>query len=100
MTPWKQGPAYARPNGRGSGRTQARVQAEYIRARRLNARGFSASNRWWMMQFYEKHRGLPKVASLVRVLSGTHNFLIMCRSKRMKSGTLCVKERWSKRQLN
>jgi hypothetical protein len=82
MTPWKQGPADARPNGRRTGRTQVRVQAKYIRARRLDARGFSAGNRWWMMQSYETHRGLPKVAPLVRVLSGTHNLLIMCRGKR------------------
>jgi hypothetical protein len=87
----------------GYGRTQARVQAESIRACRLNARGFSASNRWWMMQFYKTHRGPPKVAPLVRVLSGTHNLLIMSRSKRDEERELylrlCVKERWSKRQL-
>jgi hypothetical protein len=45
--------------------------AEYIRARRPNARGFSASNLWRMMPFYETYRGLPNLAPLVRVLSWT-----------------------------
>src|SRR5260370_33298435 len=33
-----------------------------------------------MMQFYETYRGLPKLAPLVRVLSWTHNLLIMSRT--------------------
>ena len=34
-----------------------------------------------MMQFFETYRDLPKLATLVRVLSWTHNLLIMSRSK-------------------
>jgi hypothetical protein len=56
-----------------------------------------------MMQFFETYRGLPKLAPLVRVLSWTHNLLIMSRSKRDEERglhlRLCVQERWSKRQL-
>ena len=55
------------------------------------------------MQFFETYRGLPKLAPLVRVLSWTHNLLIMSRSKRDEERglhlRLCVQERWSKRQL-
>src|SRR5467141_3650727 len=53
----------------GWGQGTVAALAEYIRARRPNARGFSASNLWRMMQFYETYRGLPKLAPLVRVLS-------------------------------
>ena len=56
-----------------------------------------------MMQFYDTYRGLSKLAPLVRVLSWTHNLLIMSRSKRDEEREfylrLCVKERWRKRQL-
>jgi predicted nuclease of restriction endonuclease-like (RecB) superfamily len=87
----------------GWGQGTVAALAEYIRARRPNARGFSASNLWRMMQFYETYRGLPKLAPLVRVLSWTHNLLIMSRSKRDEEREfylrLCVQERWSKRQL-
>jgi len=78
--------------------------AEYIHARRPNARGFSASNLWRMMQFYETYRGLPRLAPLVRVLSSTHNLLIMSRSKPDEEREfylrLCAQERWSKRHWN
>jgi hypothetical protein len=37
----------------GWGHGTVAALAEYIRARRPNARGFSASNLWRMMQFYE-----------------------------------------------
>jgi len=87
----------------GWGQGTVAALAEYIHARRPNARGFSASNLWRMMQFYETYRGLPKLAPLVRVLSWTHNLLIMSRSKRDEEREfylrLCVQERWSKRRL-
>ena len=85
----------------GWGQGTVAALAEYIRARRPNARGFSASNLWRMMQFYETYRGLSRLAPLVRVLSWTHNLLIMSRSKRDEEREfylrLCVQERWSKR---
>jgi hypothetical protein len=87
----------------GWGHGTVAALAEYIRAPRPNARGFSASNLWRMMQFYETYRGLPKLAPLVRVLSWTHNLLIMSRSKRDEEREFylrfCVQERLSKRQL-
>jgi predicted nuclease of restriction endonuclease-like (RecB) superfamily len=56
-----------------------------------------------MRQFYDTYRGLPKLAPLVRELSWTHNLLIMSRSTRDEEREfylrLCVRERWSKRQL-
>jgi predicted nuclease of restriction endonuclease-like (RecB) superfamily len=77
--------------------------ANYIRDRLPNARGFSASNFWRMMQFYEAYCANPILAPLVRELSWTHNLLIMSRSKRDDEREfylrLCIQESWSRRQL-
>jgi predicted nuclease of restriction endonuclease-like (RecB) superfamily len=77
--------------------------AGYIQRRQPNARGYSASNLWRMMQFYDTYRRHRKLAPLVRELSWTHNLLIMSRSQRDEEREfylrLCVQERWSKRQL-
>ena len=43
--------------------------------------GYSASNLWRMTQFYEMYCEQPKLAPLVRVLSWTHNLIILSRCK-------------------
>jgi predicted nuclease of restriction endonuclease-like (RecB) superfamily len=77
--------------------------ASYIHKRQPNTRGFSARSLWRMMQFYETYHRLPKLSPLVRELSWTHNLLIMSRSKRDEEREFylrsCLRERWSKRQL-
>jgi predicted nuclease of restriction endonuclease-like (RecB) superfamily len=87
----------------GWGKGTVQELAGYIQRRQPNARGFSASNLWRMMQFYDSYRGQRKLAPLVRELSWTHNLLIMSRSKRDEEREfylrLCIRERWSKRQL-
>jgi predicted nuclease of restriction endonuclease-like (RecB) superfamily len=85
----------------GKGTVQA--LAEHIHRKLPNSRGFSASNLWRMMQFYETYRGNPILAPLVRELSWTHNLLIMSRSRRDDEREfylrLCIQEKWGKRQL-
>ena len=80
-----------------------RALAEYIRRRQPNARGFSASNLWRMMEFFETYRGQPKLATLLRELSWTHNLAIMSRSKRDEEREfylrMATRERWSFREL-
>jgi predicted nuclease of restriction endonuclease-like (RecB) superfamily len=75
----------------------------FIRARRPAISGFSASNLWRMRQFHDTYMGQPKLAPLVRELSWTHNLLILSRSKRPEEREfylrLCLRERWSKREL-
>jgi predicted nuclease of restriction endonuclease-like (RecB) superfamily len=87
----------------GWGKGTVRALASYIQRRRPNARGYSASNIWRMMQFYEAYRNKPKLAPLVRELSWTHNLLIIGRSKRDEEREfylrICLRERWGKRQL-
>jgi predicted nuclease of restriction endonuclease-like (RecB) superfamily len=87
----------------GWGKGTVQDLAGYIQRRQPNARGFSASNLWRMMQFFETYHGKPKLAPLLRELSWTHNLMIMSRSKRDQEREfylrLCALERWSKRQL-
>jgi predicted nuclease of restriction endonuclease-like (RecB) superfamily len=87
----------------GWGKRTVQELAAYIQERHLNARGFSASNLWRMLQFFETYRSLPRLAPLVRELSWTHNLLIMSRSKRDEEREFylrtCLRERWGKREL-
>lgn len=88
-------------DGWGQGTVQA--LAEYIRRRQPNARGFSASNLWRMMQFFETYRGQPKLATVLRELSWSHNLAIMSRRKRDEEREfylrMATRERWSFREL-
>jgi predicted nuclease of restriction endonuclease-like (RecB) superfamily len=72
--------------------------AETIRRRYATMRGFSASNLWRMMQFYETYRELPKLAALLRELSWSHNLAIMSRCKREEEREfylrLTTREHW------
>jgi predicted nuclease of restriction endonuclease-like (RecB) superfamily len=87
----------------GWGKGTVQQLSTFIHKQQPNARGFSGSNLWRMMQFYETYRVQPKLAPLVRELSWTHNLLIMSRSKRDEEREfylrVCVRERWSKREL-
>lgn len=77
--------------------------ADYIQKRQPNARGFSASNLWRMAQFFETYRHQPKLATLLRELSWSHNLAIMSRCKRAEEREFYVRlagrERWSFREL-
>jgi predicted nuclease of restriction endonuclease-like (RecB) superfamily len=88
-------------DGWGQGTVQA--LAEYIRRCQPNARGFSASNLWRMMQFFETYRDQPKLATLLRELSWSHNLAILSRSKRDEEREfylrMATRERWSFREL-
>jgi predicted nuclease of restriction endonuclease-like (RecB) superfamily len=56
-----------------------------------------------MMQFFETYRGQPKLATLVRELSWSHNLAILSRSKREEEREfyllMAIRERWSFREL-
>jgi predicted nuclease of restriction endonuclease-like (RecB) superfamily len=88
-------------NGWGQGTVAA--LAEYIQRRQPNARGFSAQNLWRMRQFYEIYRDQPKLSTLLRELSWSHNLAILSRSKRDEEREfylrMASRERWSFRQL-
>jgi hypothetical protein len=66
----------------GWGKGTVKALAEYIQRRKPNARGFSASNLWRMMQVFETYRDQPKLATLLREVSWSHNLAILSRCKR------------------
>jgi predicted nuclease of restriction endonuclease-like (RecB) superfamily len=88
---------------KGWGQGTVTALAEHIRTRLPNARGFSASNLWRMAQFFQTYCALPKLATLLRELSWSHNLAIMARAKRDEEREFYLKmafqERWSFRQL-
>ncbi len=65
--------------------------------------GYSAPNLWRMRQFYEVYHDQPKLATLLRELSWSHNLAIMGRCKRHEEREfylrLASRERWSFREL-
>jgi predicted nuclease of restriction endonuclease-like (RecB) superfamily len=87
----------------GWGQGTVEALAEYIRRRQPSARGFSASNLWRMMQFFETYRHQPNLATLLRDLSWSHNLAIMSRSRRDEEREfylrMAARERWSFREL-
>ena len=87
----------------GWGKSTILSLSTFIRRFEPGLSGFSPQNLWRMRQFFETYRDEPKLSPLVRVLSWTHNLLIMSRSKRPEEREfylrLCRRERWGKREL-
>jgi predicted nuclease of restriction endonuclease-like (RecB) superfamily len=78
--------------------------AEHIKRTEPDIRGFSDKNLWRMKQFYEIYQDNEKLATLCRELSWSHNRVIFGRCKteaeRQYYLSLCIKERYSVRDLN
>jgi predicted nuclease of restriction endonuclease-like (RecB) superfamily len=87
----------------GWGKATILSLAEYIRLREPGVRGFSSQNLWRMRQFYEVYHQEPKLSPLVRVLSWTHNLLILSGCKRAEEREfylrMATSQGWSKREL-
>jgi len=87
----------------GWGKGTVEALAEHIRRRQPNVRGYSASNLWRMMQFFDTYRNQPNLATLLRELPWSHNLLIMSRSKRNEEREfylrMAAREQWSHREL-
>jgi predicted nuclease of restriction endonuclease-like (RecB) superfamily len=87
----------------GWGQGTVKALAASIAKQRPNARGFSAQNLWRMRQFYETYAGQPKLSSLLRELSWTHNLLIMGKCKRDEEREFYLRlahtQRWHTREL-
>ncbi len=87
----------------GWGKGTVEALADHIRRKQPNVRGYSASNLWRMMSFFETYRDQPKLATLLRDLPWSHNLLIMSRCKRDEEREfylrMATQERWSFREL-
>lgn len=55
--------------------------AKYIRQNETDIKGFSDKNIWRMKQFYETYKDFPKLSTLTREISWSHNLAIFSRCK-------------------
>jgi len=87
----------------GWGKGTVKQLSHWLAEREPNLRGFSAQNLWRMRQFYETYAQQPKLSPLVRVLSWTHNLIILSKCKTEEERSfylkLSVEQRWTKREL-
>jgi predicted nuclease of restriction endonuclease-like (RecB) superfamily len=87
----------------GWGQGTVQQLAAWLQKREPGLRGFSASSLWRMKQFFETYQGDEVLAPLVRVLSWSHNLLILTKCKSSEEQAfylkLAAQERWGKREL-
>lgn len=60
-----------------------RELADYILNSEPEARGFSDKNLWRMKQFYDTYKDFPKLSTLLREISWSHNLTIFSRCKHL-----------------
>ncbi|KAA0127316.1 DUF1016 domain-containing protein [Chryseobacterium sp. SN22] len=85
------------------GQSVVRELAQYIQANEPEIKGFSDKNLWRMKQFYEAYREFPKVSTLLREISWSHNLSIFSRCKSIEEREFYIKltkqENYSFREL-
>jgi predicted nuclease of restriction endonuclease-like (RecB) superfamily len=91
-----------RTQSEGWGKSTVSQLATYIQTQEPAATGFSDKNLWRMKQFYETYSHLPKLATLWRELSWSHNriiFALKSEEEREFYLRLSIKEKYSVREL-
>jgi predicted nuclease of restriction endonuclease-like (RecB) superfamily len=77
--------------------------ADHIAQTQPGLRGFTRANLFRMRQFYETYQGDTKVAPLARLLSWSHNMIILGQAKRPEEREfylrMTAQEKWGKREL-
>ncbi|MEF9477289.1 PDDEXK nuclease domain-containing protein [Chryseobacterium sp. 1B4] len=77
--------------------------AQYIQANEPEIKGFSDKNLWRMKQFYESYKEFPKISTLLREISWSHNLAIFSRCKTIEEQEFYIKltkqENYSFREL-
>ncbi len=78
--------------------------AKYIQKNEPDIKGFSDKNLWRMKQFYETYKALPKLSTLLREISWSHNLAIFSRCKTTEEREFYLKlaqqEHYSFRELD
>ena len=78
--------------------------AKYIQQNEPEIKGFSDKNIWRMKQFYESYKDFPKLSSLLREISWSHNLAIFSRCKTLEEKEFYLKqaklENYSFRELD
>lgn len=77
--------------------------ANFIQTQEPEIKGFSDKNIWRMKQFYETYKDFPKLSTLLREISWSHNLAIFSRCKTVEEREfylkLAKKENYSFREL-
>lgn len=73
-----------RTESEGWGKSTVQQLADYIQKQEPDLKGFSDKNLWRMKQFYETYKDSPKLSTLLRELSWSHNLAIFSRCKTME----------------
>ena len=78
--------------------------ANYIQQTEPDIKGFSDKNIWRMKQFYETYKDFPKLSTLLREISWSHNLAIFSRCKTVEERAFYLKlakqESYSFRELD
>jgi predicted nuclease of restriction endonuclease-like (RecB) superfamily len=78
--------------------------ADFIRRKEPDLKGFSDKNLWRMKQFYETYKDSPKLSTLLREISWSHNLAIFSRSRSAQEREFylnrCKQENYSVRELD
>jgi len=85
------------------GQSVVKELALYIQRSEPEIKGFSDKNLWRMKQFYEAYKAIPKLSTLLREMSWSHNLAIFSRCKTEEEREfylrMSVKENYSVREL-
>ena len=78
--------------------------AEFIRRKEPDLKGFSDKNLWRMKQFFQTYKDSPKLSTLLREISWSHNLAIFSRSHSDQEREFylnqCKQENYSFRELD
>lgn len=78
--------------------------AKYIQQNEPEIKGFSDKNLWRMKQFYETYKDFPKLSTVLREISWSHNLAIFSRCKTVEEKEFYLKlakqENYSFRELD
>lgn len=73
------------------GQSVVRELAQYIQINEPEVKGFLDKNLWKMKQFYESYRDFPKVSTLLREISWSHNLSIFLSCKSIEEREFYIK---------
>ena len=73
--------------------------AKYIQQNEPDIKGFSDKNLWRMKQFYETYKDYPKISTLLREISWSHNLAIFSRCKSSEEREFYLKNYLNKKVI-
>lgn len=86
------------------GKSVVKELANYIQSTESDLKGFSDKNLWRMKQFYETYKDYPKLSTVLRQISWSHNLAIFSRCKTAEEREFYLKiskkENYSFRELD